>query len=199
MAEDKTARARRADETIAGLLRGGATPLSSFWTSQTLSIWLLQATKIFLLAVLLSVPSALAFAHKPSDSYLALSVQGESVVGQWDIALRDLDFAIGLDADGNGEITWGEVKAKHKEIAAYAMARLAIAGDGVACPTIVTEHLVDNHSDGAYAVLRFNAKCGHAPEELQLTYRLFSDIDPQHKGLVRLQAGEETRPAIFGP
>jgi hypothetical protein len=44
MAEDKTARARRADETIAGLLRGGATPLSPSWTSQTLAIWLLQAT-----------------------------------------------------------------------------------------------------------------------------------------------------------
>jgi hypothetical protein len=156
-------------------------------------------SKSFLLALLLSLPSAWAFAHKPSDSYLALSVQGENVVGQWDIALRDLDFAIGLDVDGNGEITWGEVKARHKEIAAYAMARLAIVGDGVACPTTVTEHLIDKHSDGAYAVLRFNAKCGHAPEELQLTYRLFSDIDPQHKGLVSLQAGDETRPAIFGP
>jgi hypothetical protein len=44
MAKDKTASARRADETIAGLLRGGATPLSPFWTSQTLPIWLLQAT-----------------------------------------------------------------------------------------------------------------------------------------------------------
>jgi hypothetical protein len=92
------------------------------------------------LVLLLSLWTASAYAHKPSDSYLALSVQGERVMGQWDIALRDLDFAIGLDADGNGEITWGEVKAKHNEIAAYAMARLAIAADRVTCPTEVTEH-----------------------------------------------------------
>jgi hypothetical protein len=74
--------------------------------------------------LLLSLWQAFADAHKPSNSYLVLSVRDDSVDGQWDIALRDLDFAIGLDADSNGEITWGEVKAKHMEIAAYAMARL---------------------------------------------------------------------------
>ncbi len=151
------------------------------------------------LVLVLSLWSVFAHSHKPSDSYLALSVQSDGLTGQWDIALRDLDFAIGLDADGNGEITWGEVKARHREIAAYAMARLAIAADGTACPTTVTEHLVDNHSDGAYAVMRFTAACPLSPKELQLTYRLFSDIDPQHKGLLRLEAGGATRTAVFSP
>jgi hypothetical protein len=151
------------------------------------------------LVLLLALWAGLAHAHKPSDSYLMLSLQDARVVGQWDIALRDLDYAIGLDADGNGEITWGEVKAKHPEIAAYAMSRLTIAADGAPCPTTVTQHLIDNHSDGAYAVLRFAAVCPSAPQALQVTYRLFSDIDPQHKGLLRLQAGGETRTAIFSP
>ena len=38
-----------------------------------------------------------AHAHKPSDSYLVVSVEHNIVRGQWDIALRDLDFAIGLE------------------------------------------------------------------------------------------------------
>ena len=42
-------------------------------------------------------------AHKASDSYLVLQAKGTQVSGQWDIALRDIDFAIGLDADGNGD------------------------------------------------------------------------------------------------
>ena len=150
-------------------------------------------------ALLLALWPAIAYAHKPSDSYLALSVQGDSVAGQWDIALRDLDFAIGLDSGADGEITWGEVKAKHKEIAAYAMARLAIGGDGAACPVAVREHLIDNHSDGAYAVLRFTAVCPHPPDDLRVTYRLFFDIDPQHKGLLRLEVGSAARTAIFSP
>ena len=98
----------------------------------------------FSFILLLSLWVAPAHAHKPSDSYLALSVQGEHVSGQWDIALRDLDFAIGLDADGNGEITWGEVKAKHREIAAFALARLAIAADDLGCPATVTDHLIEH-------------------------------------------------------
>ena len=107
------------------------------------------------LILLLSVWAAAAHAHKPSDSYLTLSAQGDHTSGQWDIARRDRDFAIGLDADGNGEITWGEVKAKHKEIAAYALARLVFAADGAGCPITVIEHLIDNHTDGAYEVMRF--------------------------------------------
>ncbi len=50
-----------------------------------------------------------AHAHKPSDSYLTLSVAGDRIEGQWDIALRDLDYALSLDTNQNGEITWGEV------------------------------------------------------------------------------------------
>lgn len=154
--------------------------------------------RLVLVLALMSWASA-AQAHKPSDSYIALSLQDEQVAGQWDIALRDLDFAIGLDADGNGEITWGEVKAKRKDIIAYAMSKLAIVADEAECPITNTGELIDNHSDGAYAVLRFTAKCPHKPKDLQVTYRLFFDIDPQHKGLLRLEVGGETRPAIFGP
>ena len=67
-----------------------------------------------------------ALAHKPSDSYLALDVKGAQVSGQWDIALRDLDFAIGLDQDGDGKLTWDEIRARHAAIAAYALERLAL-------------------------------------------------------------------------
>ena len=48
-------------------------------------------------------------------------VESNTVEQRLDIALRDLDHAIGLDADGNGEITWGELRARHAEIAAYAL------------------------------------------------------------------------------
>ena len=151
------------------------------------------------IAVLLSLWPAFADAHKPSDSYLSLAMQGSAVQGQWDIALRDLEYAIGLDQDSDGDITWREVKAKHAEIAAYALARLAIDADGDACPAAATGHLIDNHSDGAYEVLRFNAFCPHTPQALQLTYRLFFDVDPLHKGLLRLEAGGEVTTAVFSP
>jgi hypothetical protein len=140
-----------------------------------------------------------AHAHKPSDSYLTLSVQNKVVEGQWDIALRDLDFSVGLDTNGDGAITWGEVRARQAEIDAYAMSHLQIASAGSACPATVREHLIDDHTDGAYAVLRFTAQCANAPATLQVTYSLLFDVDPQHKGLLRLQYQGSSSTAIFSP
>ena len=138
-----------------------------------------------------------AHAHKPSDSYLTLRVSGERIEGQWDIALRDLEYAIGLDANGDGDITWGELKARHGDIASYALARLSIGVAGKSCSLQPTGHLVDEHSDGAYTVLRFEAGCGGAPRSLEAKYGLFFDFDAQHKGLLRLESPAGTRTAIF--
>ena len=145
-------------------------------------------------ALLLAGP---AFAHKPSDSYLTLTVAGDTISGQWDIALRDLDYAIGLDSNQDRTITWGEVKARHGEIAAYALSRLKLGPAGAACQPKIGEHLIDTHSDGAYAVLRFTAACTTAPAALEIDYRLFFDIDPQHRGLLNLSAGAVNQTAIF--
>ena len=152
---------------------------------------------IVLLALVGACLAAPAAAHKPSDSYLTLQVAREQIVGQWDIALRDLDFALGLDANQDGDITWGEVKAKHADIAAYALARLRLGPPTARCPAQVTEQLIDNHSDGAYSVLRFVATCAAAPKTLAVDYRLFFDLDPQHRGLIRLQYEGRTRAGIL--
>ncbi|HEY0489112.1 MAG TPA: HupE/UreJ family protein [Telluria sp.] len=140
-----------------------------------------------------------ALAHKPSDSYLALSTKGTRIDGQWDIALRDLDMAIGLDTDGNGELTWDEVRARHDAIAAYALSRLKLSNGETSCPLQVTQHLLDDHTDGAYAVLRLQADCGSTIGAVGVDYRLLFDIDPQHKGLLRLDNGKDTATAIFTP
>jgi hypothetical protein len=156
-------------------------------------------TRLLCIVLLLCMGALPAQAHKPSDSYLTLQLVDGQLRGQWDIALRDLDFALGLDADGNGEITWGEVRAKHAEMAAYALARLTVDGDGARCPLKAGEQQVDNHTDGAYTVLRFGVECARAPAQLRIGYRLFSDIDPQHRGLLRLEAAGVSRTAIFSP
>lgn len=156
------------------------------------ALW--QVYRLGILALGLGLGLALALpasAHKPSDSYLGIRMDGTQLHGQWDIALRDLEYAIGLDADDNGEITWGELRAKHDAIAAYAMARLRVQSAGEDCPLAVTGHLVDDHTDGTYAVLKFGGTCTRASDALELRYSLFFDIDAQHKGLLRLESIHE--------
>ena len=82
---------------------------------------------ILLFALLLPCAAA---AHKASDGYLTVEHRGSSLDVRVDLALRDLENAIGLDADGDGAITWGEVKTQHAAIAAYASSRLKIAASG---------------------------------------------------------------------
>ena len=144
--------------------------------------------------LLLSLP---AWAHKPSDSYLSLSIQRGHIEGRWDIALRDLNDAVGLDSDGNGQLTWREVRSKHNEITAYALSRLTLSGNSQICQTQVLEQLIDHHTDGAYSVLRFRSDCGRPIERLSVDYRLLFDIDAQHKGLLRLTQGGHTSTSIF--
>jgi hypothetical protein len=151
------------------------------------------------LAALLMCWSIPAFAHKPSDSYLSIAVTGSDVDAEWDIALRDLDFAIGLDQDGNGELTWNEVRAHHGAIAAYALSRLKLSSDGKSCPLQVVQHQLNDHSDGTYAVLQMRAHCAAPVTTLNIDYNLFFDIDPQHKGLLNLRYKDRVSTAIFSP
>ena len=154
--------------------------------------------RAFLLALLLAAGSAQA--HKPSDSYLTLHADGRTLRGQWDIALRDLEYAVGLDANGDGAITWGELKAKHADIDAYVLARLVLRADGAACRLQPAEHLVDDHSDGAYAVLRFTAQCpAEGYRAVEVEYSLFFDLDPTHRGLLRVARGSDTTTGILSP
>jgi len=144
------------------------------------------------LAVLLAGWSAAVHAHKPSDSYLTLTVpaSGSVLEGQWDIALRDLDFVLGLDTNRDGAITWGELKAARSRIADYAFTRLTLEGigrgDRSACSPRLTGLLVEEHVDGHYAVLRFSADCGLRPAELAVHYRLLFEVDPTHRGLLQV-------------
>jgi hypothetical protein len=153
---------------------------------------------LFLLALLCGAVLP-AQAHKPSDSYLSLNVHGDSISGQWDIALRDLDFAIGLDQDGDGKLTWDEIRLRHAAIAAYALERLSLASDKGDCQINTDEQLIDDHTDGAYSVLRFHVTCPVPVTALTVNYRLFADLDPQHKGLLRLTRDGDTSTAIFDP
>lgn len=158
----------------------------------------LRALIRFLLAVALALTASAANAHKASDAYLTLDVKGRVVTGQWDIALRDLDFVLLLDADGDGAIRWGEVERRRGAILSYAVSHLMLDADGRACTLVVRDLLIDRHSDGAYAVLLLSGRCPSVPRRIGVEYRLFADVDPAHRGLTHLRAGTTDATLILG-
>lgn len=146
--------------------------------------------KCLVLAVLLAMPG-LAYAHKPSDAHLHLTVRGSEVTGELEIAVRDLDGALGgFDRDGNAEVTWAEVEAAAPAIVRYAGDRLELRAGGL-CPFAPRLTGIVELVDGPYVVLAFDATCPDRVSGLQLTYRLLFDFDAQHRGLVHVSGDSE--------
>lgn len=151
-----------------------------------------------LLAILVFTATPVA-AHKASDSYLRINLEHGAMHGQWDIALRDLEHAVGLDRDLDGAITWGELRKGFDDVAAYALARLRITDGRDSCRLELSQQLADHHSDGAYAVLGFQVHCRNPGRVLELHYDLLFDLDAQHRGLLQFTDGERTESVVFAP
>ena len=150
-----------------------------------------------LVTLLLWLVPAIAAAHKPSDSYLRLSeprVEGDrsTLTLRWDVALRDLDRVVELDSDHDGSITWRELERADPAVRTLLGNHLRARMAERACVTSV-EPLprVVEHSDGTYAVYAVTLACSGHAEQLELTYDLFFDVDPQHRGLLRVAGGGE--------
>jgi hypothetical protein len=150
-----------------------------------------------ILLLLCFVFAPVASAHKASDSYLSLVRTADGWNGRWDIALRDLDYALALDANADGVITWGELSAARPAVLDYAYSRVGATTAGAPCAPAPSGLQVDHHSDGAYAVLSFTLACTRTP--LVIDYGLLFDLDPTHRGLLRAEQGGQTETAVFSP
>ncbi len=162
-----------------------------------------------ILAAAAALVAGAAGAHSASDAYLTLNAErrvdsdrgaGNFVVhGQWDIALRDLNFVLRLDDDGDGNITWAELRRHQNDIAKYAYGYLRAGSGGKSCTIRPTRQMVDNHADGAYAALFFDIECAGPVQRLSIDYRLFFAIDPSHRGILVLRSGDNTATSLLSP
>lgn len=134
-----------------------------------------------------------AHAHKASDAYLTVKVDGQNIQARWDIHVRDIDNLLQLDADDNGQITWGEIRRRWPEIESEAWSQLSVDVQGALCqPDAAAPHppQLDQHSDGHYLVLSRAWHCAHVPHTLTLGYQLFAKLDALHRGILRIQLGD---------
>ena len=147
-------------------------------------------------ASLCSIP---LYAHKPSDSYLRIRCGSNRVTARWDIALKDLEFLVGLDEDQNGNITWGELKANQQRVASHAMSRLALYANEQRCALRFASLSAAKHSDGGYASLELVADQVEDVKKLGVRYSLLFNDDPTHRGLLLIEDGAQPRTVVLSP
>ncbi len=142
----------------------------------------MQAILKALVCGLIALAGSVAQAHKSSDSYLQIDASDKGLDVRWDIALRDLDAALDLDANEDGKLTWAEVKAAWPRVQSYAMARLQIEG----CALWPVRQALERRNDGAYAVLFLSSDCV-LTKTPSIAYTLLREVDPTHRGIAKIQ------------
>ena len=167
-----------------------------------------------LLGLVLVSGMGTAWAHKGSDAYLDVQQLGaikpttdgdERQLGfVLAVAIKDLDQVLPLDANADGQVTWGEIKSVTPAVLALLNTTARIDADAGSAPAAQTGHpnaaspcrldwqfdALERRSDGAYVRLRAQARCP-ASQPLAFNYTLFRDQDASHRLLVAGRIGDQ--------
>lgn len=125
----------------------------------------------------------LALAHKGSDAYLQLKLDGATSALRLDVALRDLDAVIDIDADADGQLTWGDVRSAYPSIERYLASRVVV--DGCQWQSVATA--LERRADGVYAALTWPGSCAADAALPTIRYSALREIDPTHRAIAKIE------------
>ena len=156
--------------------------------------------KGFRLVVALALLAAAtnAHAHVASNSFLSVQVEGARVDGALELAVRDGEIAVGLDANHDGKVTWGEVRAAQGALVSYLRLHLQLSQAQGRCELQFGAVQINERVDGNYLWQPFTAVCPAALHELTVNYTLLDQEDPSHRGLLTLYAQGVAQTAVLG-
>jgi hypothetical protein len=125
-------------------------------------------------------------------------MRGAEIRGQWEIAIGDLQTLIDLDADASGTVTVRELETARARIEDAVLPLLDLTRSGDRCQLAGRDQLVNERSDGYYAVLVFTGTCG-SQGALDIRYRLLFDVDRSHRALVSANDGYRAVSRVLSP
>ncbi len=135
---------------------------------------------LLLCGLVLAAPT---LAHKGSDAYLQLKLDAAASTLRVDLALRDLDAVLDIDADADGQLTWGEIRTAWPGIERYLVARVQV--DGCQWPSVT--RALERRADGVYAALTWAGSCAPAATLPVIRYSALREIDPTHRAIAKIE------------
>ena len=157
------------------------------------------------MVILLLLYCQQVFAHTTSDSYLNIVLDEQQSSISWAIAVRDMEYAVGLDINTDGKITWAEVLQRQQVIEAYVLSRLSlyltVGEQKQSCHIDNNNLLVDDKTDGTYLVFDIISPClkDALNKNLSIDYQLLFDIDKNHRGLMLFESQGKTVSFVASP
>jgi hypothetical protein len=113
-------------------------PLHLHWRA-LLGLWALIAALLW---------SGTSLAHSSSNSYLTLSAPEGRLSLRADLHLRDVDLIFDLDADRDGQVSWGETRMRSAELASWLDQGLQLRAAGQKCQLGLADLQASEHADG---------------------------------------------------
>jgi len=152
--------------------------------------------KIFLFLIFVFF-SCVSYAHQSSHAQISLQKSENTLSGVWHIAVDDLERSEGLDVNGDGELTWGELKKNNALIDSLAQAHFRISQDQGECPLTTGEIKLEQLNSGLYVYLPVLLECPHKINTLIIYYDFLFSFDAQHKAILNIQFDELVQGVVF--
>jgi hypothetical protein len=140
----------------------------------------------FVLLAAAAIGADPAGAHNVGDSYLYLQVYEDEVTGRFEIALSDLNPALGLIGT-ELEITPENLASRIDFLHDYYREHVEIIGPGGPLEIVFRDHDLLGGSHG-YVLLPFDLEgLDGVPERLTFEYSVLFDEDPGHRGFLLVE------------
>jgi hypothetical protein len=168
-------------------------PLHLHWRA-LLGLWALIAALLW---------SGTSLAHSSSNSYLTLSAPEGRLSLRADLHLRDVDLIFDLDADRDGQVSWGETRMRSAELASWLDQGLQLRAAGQKCQLGLADLQASEHADGTYLSAQWTPDCPGVSDlsnvSLALRYGLMFDQDSLHRGLLKVDLPGFQSSALLSP
>jgi hypothetical protein len=151
-----------------------------------------------LLCLLLMALPQVAAAQDAHEAYLTLEVDRVSLKGEWKVRLLDLDSALQLDANHDGEITWPEIEHRREDIESYLRAHLRILTDGADLAFSFEKLIYGTQSGAPFILARLVGGAANEISTIDVDYSLLFGRPAQYRCLLKVVwSGEGMHQALI--
>jgi hypothetical protein len=136
--------------------------------------------------------------HNASSAYLELHHTNATLRIRFEVAIRDIDDLLNLDANADGFVVWEEIRSRESEFLRE-VDRTVKFSSGAGLLKVVEEGAsAVRRAEGGY--VRFDRRIDGVPgNRLRLEYGLFAVRDPLHRALVKFEDESGMQTAVVGP
>ena len=129
-----------------------------------------------LIALLVALFPCAASAHKPTDSYLRLKIEGREITGTWEIGA--IDFANTAKFDWHND---------HETLKGFALEHLYIASSNARCDMRIDNSVKENEEEAP--TIRLKGECPLTVTSLSIDFSSVLVVDEQYRELAFVEAG----------